>query len=125
VAGVQSAQVLPEPVKRPRGFDLGRHWQQSVQQFEQALYTETAKLRCTARGLRWLADWNVAAARAVAAAPRPADETERVVLRVPIESVDAAVGRLLSLGPEVEVLEPRALREAMQQRLRELARLYA
>lgn len=124
VAAVQAARILPDPVKRPRGFELGRHWQQSVQQFEQALYAESAKVRATARGLRWLADWNVAAARAVAQVEKPKTQDDRVTFRLPIESVDAAAARLLSFAPEVEVLEPKALREAIKEHLRGLARMY-
>ena len=125
IAGVHSAEILEQSVKRPRGFDLARHWEQSVEEFERMHYAGSARVRATAAGLRALRQWNAAAARAVAAVARPADQVERVVLRVPIESVEAATGRLLSLGPEVEVLEPRALREAIQQRLHELSQLYA
>lgn len=124
VAAMLSAQVLPEPAQRPRGFDLARHWQQSVEQFEQTLYGESARVRATARGLRWLGEWNAAAARAVAKVAKPATEEAHVTFRLPIESVEAAASRLLSFTPEVEVLEPKALRTAMKEQMRVMREMY-
>ena len=54
----------------------------------------------------------------------PAPWTARVRLRIPIESIAHATGQLLRLSPEVEVLEPEALRESTVARLRQISRLY-
>lgn len=42
--------------KRPRGFDLERHWRESLARFEAGLYQGTATLRVTERGARILRD---------------------------------------------------------------------
>jgi hypothetical protein len=50
---------------------------------------------------------------------------ERVQVRIPIESVTHAAGLLLRMVPEVEVLQPIALRRALLARAQEVAGLYA
>jgi predicted DNA-binding transcriptional regulator YafY len=47
-----------------------------------------------------------------------------VDVRLPIESIEVATGQLLALGSEVEVIEPKALRNSIRGRLRELRALY-
>ena len=54
----------------------------------------------------------------------PAPGRRRVRLRIPIESIAHATGQLLRLSPEVEVLEPEALRESTVARLRQISQLY-
>jgi predicted DNA-binding transcriptional regulator YafY len=123
VAGIRTVEILDERFKRPKRFDLARHWQDAVASFERSIYTGTAHVLATAAGLRALSALNSAAARAAAAAPPP-DSGRRATVRLPIESIESATGQLLGLAPEVEVIEPRALRRSIQRRLRELARLY-
>jgi predicted DNA-binding transcriptional regulator YafY len=60
----------------------------------------------------------------VAAAPRPRRTDGRVRLRIPVESVDQAVGQLLRLAPEVEVTGPAPLRKDLLARLRKVAAMY-
>ena len=48
----------------------------------------------------------------------------RVKLRIPIESIEDATGQLLRLSPEVEVLEPPALRRSIIERVSTTAKLY-
>lgn len=124
VASILEAMALPERTQRPRGFDLAKYWQASVQRFETELYTGEAEVAATARGLSELRRLGAAQARAVARAGEPAADG-RVRLRVPIESVEHAAGQLLRLAPEVEVLGPPALRQAIARRIETAARLYA
>ena len=123
VASIQEAVLLDKPARRPARFDLADYWRGSVRRFEQEVYTGEATVAATARGLAELRRINAAFARAVAAVPPPA-EGERVTLRIPIESVPHAAGQLLRLCPEVEALEPAALREALRERIRAAARIY-
>jgi predicted DNA-binding transcriptional regulator YafY len=123
VASVLEAAVLDAPVQRPDGFDLAAYWRESVRRFEVELFTGEARVAATARGLADLRRINAALARAVAAAPMPADG-ERVELRIPIESVPHAAGQLLRLCPDVEVLAPTELRTALHQRAIAAARMY-
>jgi predicted DNA-binding transcriptional regulator YafY len=72
-----------------------------------------ASLRASPAGLARLKHLGAYAARAASgAAPPEADGWARVVL--PIESVNQAALALLGLAPEIEVLEPEALRERLR-----------
>jgi predicted DNA-binding transcriptional regulator YafY len=124
VAGISDPRLLAERARRPRKFDLARHWQAAVGNFERAIYGGTARVLATSSGLEALRLLNAATARAVAAVPPPAKATDRVSVRIPIESIESAAGQLLALGADVEVTQPRELRRAVRRRLRELARAY-
>lgn len=124
VAAISDPGLLADRARRPKRFDLARHWQAAVEQFERTLYAGTARVLATTTGLAALSLLNAATARAVAAVPPPSKATDRVSVRIPIESIESAAGQLLALGPDVEVMEPPALRQAVRRRLRELARTY-
>ena len=123
VASVLDAALLDAPVQRPRGFELAEYWRASVRRFEVELFTGEARVAATARGLAELRRINAALARAAAGVDAPA-EGARVELRIPIESIPHAAGQLLRLCPEVEVLAPRELREALRERARAAAKMY-
>jgi predicted DNA-binding transcriptional regulator YafY len=124
VASVLDAVLLDAPVQRPRGFDLVEYWRESVRRFEVELFSGEASVAATARGLTELRRINAALARAAAGVSAPADGA-RVELRIPIESVPHAAGQLLRLCPDVEVLAPGELREAIRERARTAAKVYA
>jgi predicted DNA-binding transcriptional regulator YafY len=125
IAGISAAEILPDRARRPKGFDLARHWQAAVEKFERTIYAGTARVLATPAGLRALSLLNAATARAVAAVEPPDKTTDRVSIRIPIESIETATAQLLALGPNVEVMEPRALRQNVQHRLQELTRTYS
>jgi predicted DNA-binding transcriptional regulator YafY len=124
VSNVKRAEVLDARVQRPRPFELARYWAKSVARFETELYKGHADVLATPAGLKLLRYQNAAVARAVAAAPRPRRTDGRVRLRIPVESVDQAVGQLLRLAPEVEVTGPATLRKELLARLRKVAAMY-
>ena len=62
-------------------------------------------------------------AQAVAAAG-PANREGWCVLEIPVESVPAAVGDLLRLGPDVQALGPPPLRKAMREAVAALVAVY-
>jgi predicted DNA-binding transcriptional regulator YafY len=70
-----------------------------------------------------MAELSHATAQAVAAAG-PANRAGWVVFEIPIESEDAAVGELLRLGPDVQVLAPTSLRSAMRRAVDALQAVY-
>lgn len=109
----------------PPGFDLAAYWQAATRRFETELYTDTATLRVTARGLKAFSYFHAAVARAAreSAAPDPSRRGWQRVT-VPIESLEQAAGELLKLGPEAEVLAPRALRRLIQRTISQLGVLY-
>jgi predicted DNA-binding transcriptional regulator YafY len=124
VSNIKRAEVLDARVQRPRAFDLARYWAKSVARFETELYKGHAEILATPAGLKLLRYQNAAVARVVAGAPKPRRRDGRVPLRIPVESVEQAVGQLLRLAPEVEVTGPTALRKEMVVRLRKVAALY-
>jgi predicted DNA-binding transcriptional regulator YafY len=128
VSNIRQLATLDQRARRPRAFDLPRYWSESIQRFERELYSSQATVLATPLGLRSLRGLSAAASRAVTAAQagiRSRGRADgRLQLRLPIESVDQASGALLRLAPEVEVLAPAALRQAVIKRLRAAVRLY-
>ena len=110
--------------KRPRGFDLARHWRESIARFEAGLYQATATLRLTPRGARLLRYASAAVAETVERSIREEPGQDPRVVTIPIESVDHAAGELMKLGAECEVLAPRELRDRMAALAAEVVRIY-
>jgi predicted DNA-binding transcriptional regulator YafY len=54
----------------------------------------------------------------------PPDRSGRLQATFRLDSIEAATIEILSLGPEIEVLEPAELRTAVADRARQIARLY-
>lgn len=124
VANIQSLE-MGGAFKRPRAFDLERHWRESLERFEAGLYQGTATLRVTQRGTRALRDFSAAVADAVARSLGEKTSKPPFVVTIPIESVEHAAGELLRLGGECEVLAPAALRERLAAKAAEVVRLYS
>lgn len=124
VASIEKLTVRDTPAPPPpAGFELKRYWASFARDFEARMQAGSAVVRARLAGLRELARQSHANARAVAAAQAPdAEGWQR--LRIPIESVEAAVGELLRLGADVEALEPPELRAALQRAVLNLNRLY-
>lgn len=124
VSSILGLAVLDERFTRPVRFDLATFWSASTRRFEAELRGEVAVVSVSRLGLERLRGWSGAVAPALdAATPDPeARGWRRVTL--PIESVEHAVPELLRLGAEVEVLEPRALRQRLAETARALAARY-
>ncbi|MDN5915794.1 MAG: WYL domain-containing protein [Pseudonocardia sp.] len=110
---------------RPAGFVLAEHWAQGGRRFEGSLLRASVRLRLSPGGLRRLPQVTdiEAAHRAVDAAELQDDGWSLVTLETEGDRVIA--GQLLSLGPEVEVLEPTAVRERLAETARRVAELNA
>lgn len=124
VAGVE---VGEDTFDRDDGFDLAAYWRGQAGEFLRSMLRARVTLRLSAAGLRrlrHLVDAPFVYDEAVAAADGP-DAQGRVVLRLPVESVEVAYAQLLTLGPEVEVLDPPELRELMASAAARTAALYA
>lgn len=117
-------ETLAEGFVRPEGFELAAHWQESTGRMDAARYQQTAVVRLSPRARRLLPmQFGAAGARALATAgPPDADGWVRAELAVEFESV--AVGDLLRLGTEAEVLGPPELRRALAAAVAELAERY-
>ncbi|NUO40885.1 MAG: YafY family transcriptional regulator [Streptomyces sp.] len=103
-----------EEFVRPADFDLAAYWTAYQRDFHERLYREEAVVRLAP---------GVTHPRADAYGPEQVDGW--TLARVPIESVDRALGEFLSMGAGVEVLEPLELRERLAATVRELAVRYA
>jgi predicted DNA-binding transcriptional regulator YafY len=124
VSNISDVETSEARSRRPRKFELGRYWSESIQRFERELYQGKAVVLATAAGLKGLRYLSSAVARAVADSCAPPGKDGRVKVTIPIESIQHATGQLLRLSPEVEAIEPSALRQSMLQRLRQACRLY-
>ncbi|MFC3503012.1 helix-turn-helix transcriptional regulator [Micromonospora krabiensis] len=113
--------------ERDEHFDLAGYWREQGEAFLRSMLRAEVTVRLSPAGLRrlrHLADAPFVYDEAVAAAEGP-DGQGRVVLRLPVESVEVAYAQLLSLGPEVEVLDPPELRRRMAEAAMRSAALYA
>lgn len=116
--------TLADGFERPEGFELAPYWQESARRMEAATRRNTATVRISPRARRLLPmQFGAAGVRALATAgPPDADGWVRVELAVESEAI--AVGDLLRLGTEAEVLGPPELRRALAAAVAELAGRY-
>jgi len=118
-------RVLEEEFAVPEGFQLARYWQAYLADFRAYLHRADALIRLAPAAVARLpgAAARVVAARVVAeAGVAEPDGWIRAV--VPIESVEHACREFLALGPDIEVLEPPALRARLAGAARATAALY-
>ncbi|MFD7624962.1 helix-turn-helix transcriptional regulator [Streptomyces sp. NPDC059851] len=127
VSRFQDVDTAPEGFERPPGFDLVAHWEQSARRLDDALRHQTARVRLSPRGRRLLPmQFGAAGTRALAGAEPldPADPDGWVTVHLSVESQSVAVGDLLRLGTEAEVLGPPELRRALADTVAALADRY-
>jgi len=110
--------------KRPRKFDLARHWGESIARFETGLYRGAATVRATAKGLKRMRYLSAAVAEAIDRADPKPDKRGWHKVTIPIESVDVAAYDLMRIGAECEVLQPAELRSRVAGTVAEMGRLY-
>ncbi|WP_405442707.1 transcriptional regulator [Streptomyces avidinii] len=120
-----AVDTAQERFERPAGFELAAYWQESTSRLDAVLHQQTAELRLSPYGQRLLPmQFGAAGTRALADAG-PADADGWVRLRLSVESRSVAVGDLLRLGAEAEVLGPPELRRALAETVTALAARYA
>ncbi|MFJ1865207.1 helix-turn-helix transcriptional regulator [Streptomyces sp. NPDC088097] len=117
-------ETLTEGFERPTEFELAAYWAESARRLEASTLRQTSVVRLSPYALRLLPmRFGAAGVRALAeAGPPDADGWVRTELAVESESV--AVGDLLALGTEAEVLGPPELRQALTLAVTELAERY-
>lgn len=117
--------VGDEPFERDESFDLPVVWAERAERFVRDMATVVVTVRLSADGMRALRfAVEPPAVRAAADSATEPDDRGRIVVRLPLESLDVAYHQLLRLGPEVEVLEPEPLRERMRTAAQRLSGLY-
>ncbi|MEA3011857.1 MAG: hypothetical protein QOD42_402 [Sphingomonadales bacterium] len=112
VSNILDQTIAEDSFEPPADFDLPAYWSAALARFEVELRSGVAALRASPAGLKRLAELGAYAAKAVAeAGPPEADGWSRLAL--PVEAVERAALTLLGIGPEVEVLEPPDVRDAV------------
>ncbi|WP_329616744.1 YafY family transcriptional regulator [Streptomyces brevispora] len=110
---------------RDGDFDLPGFWNERAAQFARSILRAEVTLRLSeAAAGRLPHTVDRVAARDALAAAGPPGAGGWVTVTLPVESLDVAYGQLLSLGPELEVLEPAALRTRFAAAAERLHALY-
>ncbi|MDC0773410.1 helix-turn-helix transcriptional regulator [Streptomyces sp. HD] len=114
-----------ERFERDEEFDLPAFWDERAEQFARSILRDEVVVRVSPGGVRRLpyAVDPQSAREALEAAGDP-DGDGWVTLTLPVESEEVAHTQLASLGPEVEVLAPEALRARFASDAIRLAGLY-
>ncbi|MEV6755735.1 YafY family protein [Streptomyces sp. NPDC051214] len=110
---------------RDEEFDLPGFWEERAAQFARAILHSEVVLRLSEAGLRQLpyATDSASTQEALETAGAP-DAEGWVTLTLPVENETVAYTQLMSLGPEVEVLEPTTLRERFARAAQQMALRY-
>lgn len=124
ITRVSAVEPLEEEFARPPDFDLAKFWQDWTERFERDTYTAEAVIRISPAGRARAVHLTAPAVHHAIESTAEPDEDGWFHAVVPIESIRHAVVDLLKLGPDLEVLEPAELREAVVARITALARLY-
>lgn len=124
VSQILAVAALPEFFSRPADFDLAAYWHSYMDDFTARRLSGEATIRLTPHGMLRAPDSLAAEAVAAIAASQSPDEHGWVRAVIPIESVEHALGELLRLGTDVEVLAPVELRARMTATVAALAERY-
>lgn len=122
VASIQQLEVTEEVFEAPKRFDLARHWQASLQDFEARLRPLSMRLRIQPEAVTRLRDAGDYAALALQGAAAQRDGSLRVEL--PVENPEQAARLALSLMPGAEVESPANIRKAVAELAASAAQLH-
>ena len=125
LSNIQKLTVQPGTFRYPRKFDLATFWQAATRRFEAEIYSGTATVRVTPLGMKKIATISTAVSDA-ATRTAGADPGQRdwIRLNIPIESIEHAAHQLLSIGADIEVLDPPELRNRIHMLIRAVSALY-
>ncbi len=112
VSRIVEATALDEPATRPGAFDLPTWWAESVAEFDRELLQFDCRVRLSATAWRRLP--HVIGVEAARVEPGPPDDDGWFAVDLRLEAQDVALDQLISLGSDVEVLEPQSLRVALR-----------
>lgn len=125
VSQILDLRPVDEPFVRPAEFDLAGYWRSYLDEFQASRRGGEAVVRLSREAVRRLPDTvPTAVVRAVESTSTQADAAGWIRATIPIESVEHALGELLRLGSDVEVLAPDELRGRMIETVDALAERY-
>lgn len=122
LSSIRSLVVTEETFERDAGFDLAAYWRSAEDAFTARLRKDWAVLRVRSERVGHLRRISAAVAQGLQV-DADAGAAWREV-RIPIESIAHARTELLKFGPDVEVIEPLDLREALREAAEEMIALY-
>jgi predicted DNA-binding transcriptional regulator YafY len=125
VSRVQVARVTEERFERPEGFDLATFWAESCAEFEASRPVYPVTLRVAPELIPCLPQVFGEGVHALVEGAGPPDAEGWITLSLTFENLPAARMRVLGLGTEVEVMEPRDLRESVIDFATRIAAFYA
>ncbi|MBW5484388.1 helix-turn-helix transcriptional regulator [Streptomyces bambusae] len=124
ISRLLAVEATGEVFERPADFDLAAYWAEQSRRLEGARYRQVARLRLSPYGRKLLPmQFGAVGARALDGAGEP-DAEGWVEVDLPVEAEGVAVGDLLRLGVEAEVLGPPELRAAVGRAVEVLAGRY-
>ncbi len=117
VSRIGRVAVEAAPAIRPADFDLARYWEESSMQFRERLPEVYATYVADPRIMRWIRykGWRVVEEHA---------DADCVHVRVRFDSEDEAVQLALAHGPDIELIEPAALRETVREAAQRTTKKY-
>jgi predicted DNA-binding transcriptional regulator YafY len=124
ISNIREIRVEEGRATRPKKFDLAAYWNESIKRFEEDLYRGRATVLVTPDGVRSLREMSAVVANSLSKMPPIRRRDGRVKLEIPIETIDQAASQLLRLAPEVEVIAPHELRNAVLRNLDTIANCY-
>ncbi|MBU2665612.1 YafY family transcriptional regulator [Actinoplanes bogorensis] len=109
---------------RETGFDLPGFWARRAAEFVRQMLSDEIAIRLSPAGVRQLRFVVEPQALSVALTAGEPEDDGWTRTRLPVESMDVAYTYMMSLGPEVEVVEPPALRSRLAEAHARAADLY-
>ncbi len=124
VSRLQEVIMLGTTFERPGEFNLAAHWMKWRANFEANSEKYAVKLRVAPEAVPRLAQTFGEGIHALTGQANNADDKGWIELPLTFESVEKACRQLLGLGTNIEVVEPKELRERMLDQACKMAALY-
>jgi predicted DNA-binding transcriptional regulator YafY len=125
VSRVLDLEVLDEACARLEGFDLARYWRESSTRFKASWASYPATLRASPQLVAALPQIYGDSADALLERAGPPDVDGWVTLTMLFDTMESALGRIVSFGALAEVLEPPELHARVFALAQELVAFYA
>ena len=123
VSRVTKVRATTQSFERPRRFDLAGFWARWSRDFVASIPEYHVRMRVAARALATLPQVFGDRVRPAIEAARKVRNGDRII-ELTFDSLEAACGRLLGLGVDIEVIEPAELRTALHTTAAEVVQLY-